>query len=267
MSAFELAQVFSNVTNRLITEFETHPDLYEKVDVETITSEGWLIKFCVFLEKMTEDQAYDTIVRILKWRKTKSFADKLDTDFPKELYETGAAFPYNQDKDGNLTLCFRLDRRLSQWGGKVAKKFLLHQLSKVDKLANGNSRFVVLVDYSNSQLAYSDQYLVFYLFKLARHFPACRYFIHYNANPLTKRMIQYTYRKPIDKFAEKKQIFDHFHDKYLPQYLGGTCNNPIGESPADCVSIVDCYESLGIDKKSAVKRRDQLAKQNLVATR
>ena len=257
MSAFELANVFSNVTNRLITEFEAKPDLYEKVDTETITSEGWLIKYCVFLEKMTEEDSFQLITKILKWRKTKSFAEKTDADFPKELFEIGGAFPYTQDKDGNCVLVLRLDRRLSRIG-KLAKKFLLHQLNKVDKQANGNNKFVVLVDYTNS--SYQDQWLVFYLFKMMHHFPCCKYFIHYNASAVTKRLIQYTYRKSIDKFAEKKQIHDHFHDKYLPQYLGGTCTKSTTEIPKESMSIVDCYQTLGINKKSALKHKDQLSK-------
>ena len=259
MSAFELANVFSNVTNRLISEFEEHPELYEKSDIDTITSEGWLIKYCVFLEKMSEEDSVQMITKILKWRKTKAFADKTDADFPKEMYEIGCAFPYTQDKDGNCVLVFRLDRRISQMG-KMAKKFLLHQLNKVDKQANGNNKFVVLVDYSNSTMAYSDQKLVFYLFKLMRHFPACKYFIHYNANPITRRLIQYTYRKSIDKFAEKKQIFDHFHDQYLPQYLGGTCPKPVAEAPKESQSIVDCYQNLGMNKKVALKRKESMKK-------
>lgn len=259
MSAFELANVFSNVTNKLISEFEAHPDLYEKNDIETITSEGWLIKYCVFLEKMTEDDSVRLITDILKWRKTKGFADKTDADFPKEMFELGAVFPYTQDKDGNIVLCFRLEKRLSRFG-KLAKKFLLHQLNKVDKQANGNNRFVVLVDYSNSAMAYSDQNLVFYLFKVMRHFPACRYFIHYNANSITKRLIQHTYRKSMDKFAEKKQIFDHFHDQYLPPYLGGKCDKSTIDTPKESPSIVDCYQSLGINKKSALKLKAQIDK-------
>ena len=259
MSAFELANVFSNVTNKLISEFEAHPDLYEKNDIETITSEGWLIKYCVFLEKMSEEDSVKMIIDILKWRKTKSFADKTDADFPKEMFELGSVFPYTQDKDGNVVLCFRLDRRLSRFG-KLAKKFLLHQLNKVDKQANGNSRFVVLVDYSNSSMALNDQQLVFYMIKMMRHFPACRYFIHYNAGSITKRLIQYTYRKSTDKFAEKKQIFDHFHDAFLPQYLGGTCAKAVNETPKESKSIVDCYQSLGINKKSALKLKEQLDK-------
>ena len=259
MSAFELANVFSNVTNRLITEFEAKPELYEKSDIDTITSEGWLIKYCVFLEKMSEEDSYQLIIKILKWRKTKSFANKTDADFPKELFETGGAFPYTQDKDGNCVLVFRLDRRLSQMG-KLAKKFLLHQLNKVDKEANGNSKFVVLVDYTNSQMAYHDQYLVFYLIKLMQYFPCCKYFIHYNASAITKRLIQFTNRKSIDKFAEKKQIHDHFHDQYLPKYLGGTCTKSITESPKESLSILDCYQSLGMNKKSALKHKDQLTK-------
>jgi len=102
--------------------------------------------------------------------------------------------------------------------------------------------------------------LVYYLFKLVKHFPACRYFIHYNANPITKRLIKYTYRKTIDKFAENKQIFDHFHDAFLPQYLGGTCAKSITESPSESVSILDCYQNFGFNKKSAVKHRQHLEK-------
>jgi hypothetical protein len=259
MSAFELAQVFSNVSNKLFAEFEKNPDLYETNDIQTITTEGWLIKHTVFLDKMKEDDALALIIQILRWRKTKDFANKTDDYFPSELYEIGCVFPYNQDKDGNLVLYFRLDRRLSLLG-KLAKQFLLYQLSKIDKMANGNNRFVILVDYSNSVMSYGDQYLVFHLFKLVKHFPACRYFIHYNASPITKRLIKYTNRKNVDKFAEKKEIFDHFHDAFLPQYLGGTCAQAINNIPSESVSILDCYQKLGLSKKLAIRRKEQLEK-------
>lgn len=259
MSAFELAQAFSNVTNKLISEFDANPNLYEQCDIDTITSDGWLIKYCVFLRKMSEEDSVALIMRTLQWRKSKGFADKTDDYFPKELYELGCVFPYNQDKDGNRLLYFRLNRRLSAMG-KLAKDFLLHQVNKIDKMANGNNRFLILIDYTDAALAYNDQYLVFYLFKLVKHFPAFKYFIHYNTNPIIRRLIKYTSRKAIDKFAENKQIFDHFHDAFLPQYLGGTCAQSIKECPTDSQSILDCFQNLGLNKKLAIKRKQHLDK-------
>ncbi|XP_054158830.1 motile sperm domain-containing protein 2-like [Oppia nitens] len=266
MSAFELAQVFSNVTNRLIQEFDSNPQLYEPVDMDCITSEGWLIKYCIFLEKMSETDAYNLISRTLKWRKLKGFAGKVDTDFPRELYQMGSVFQYNQDKDGNLVMIVRLDRQLGRLvpgasSRRLAKQFLAHQLDKLDKSANGNNRFVVLVDYTGTgSLALTELQLVLYLIRLVRQFPACRYLIHYNQGPVARHMVQSTYRKSMDKFAEKKQIFDHFHDRYLPQYLGGTCTQSMVDTPAQSPGLVDCCDKLGINRKLVIKHRDQLAK-------
>lgn len=259
MSAFELAQEFSSVSNKLRSEFEANPELYETNDIESITRDGWLIKYAIFIAKLKEEDAIRMILNVMKWRKTKKFANKTDSDFPSELYKIGAAFAYNQDKDGNLVLFLRIDRKLSLIS-KLGQQFLLHQLDAIDKRANGNCRWIVVVDYSDVRLASTDLPLVYYLMKVIKHFPVCRYIIHYNANTLINKMIKYTHRKMIDKFAHNKQIFDHFHDAFLPQYLGGTCPQSMSTAPSDAVSIQECYDKLGFNKKTALKYKQKLDK-------
>lgn len=98
MSSLEKAHIFSDVSAKLVLQYESDKSIFEKEDLDRVITDGFLIKEAVFTEKLNEQEAIERVSDILKWRKSYGITRRKDDYFPLEFYQLAFMFPYNKDK-------------------------------------------------------------------------------------------------------------------------------------------------------------------------
>lgn len=170
------------------------------------------------------------------------------TDFPAEFFQLGALFAYEQDRQGHLTLHFRLKfiRRVKDLRpvSEMFSAFLIHQL---DQISNARG-WTLVADFADCGLHNADLDLLrHFIWLLKTHFPSSlarvlvvdlpwvlRAFCTLLARcvPANDRhLLQITNRRQLTNFIESEN---------LPEYLGGTCTRAyfgLHLAPAECLTM------------------------------
>jgi len=257
----EAAIRYSNVTSRLVKEFQDNPTSYDKLDVDNVLVNGWLLKNAVFECIMTEDEVFENITTTLKWRKSTNLNSFDDEYFPKEFYEMGIVFPCNKDKINNSLLFLRLSafnklRPLK----KLLKQFTFHQMTKMDYAEKG-ANWDLVIDYTDSGLINFE--IDFILRKIDKHFNSIRYIIHLNTNVLERSLVTLKSRKMNisikHKFCSSLYLSRYIDEEQVPKVCGGGFDNKM-DVPDETKAFMEVYERYGLTKKYAENGVKELQK-------
>lgn len=82
-------------------------DFYTE-DIEDAKCNDFTIRRFLVLNDGKPDAALSSLLDAFRWYKKMSFREMKDNYFPAEVYQVGAVFPYEPDKDGRSTIYVRM---------------------------------------------------------------------------------------------------------------------------------------------------------------
>lgn len=89
-------------------EYESKKELYESDDYDIIKENDYSVWRYLDEKDGDADEAYQMLVKSMRWRKQMDVKNLRDTDFPRELFRIAANHIYVKDKSGLITYYNRL---------------------------------------------------------------------------------------------------------------------------------------------------------------
>lgn len=239
---------------------------YYPEDIEKIRSEDWFVKRFLLARGRKVDDAVAMMFDALKWRKSEDIRNLRPTYFPDEMFKISAMFLYQPDREGNLTVYFRVRYilRIPELLPTL-KKFGNLLLYRVDEASAAGHGITGVADFQGTGLQNADIDLLFYSIQTLRnYFPAGINHILIVDLPwvlracwgLAKSWLPESKRKMVE-FITRKEIRQFIDPENLPDFMGGNCQLPYKGSkvaPVGCPSARQfCIDQLGLSEKVADK--------------
>lgn len=182
------------------------------------------------------------------WRKEVRLRHLRPNDFPAEFFQLGALFAYETDRDGHLTLHFRLKfiRRVRDLRA-VSERFAAYLIHQLDELSNGRG-WTLVADFADCGLHNADLDLLrHFIWLLKTHFPSSMARVLVVDLPwvlrafctLLARCVPASDRHLL-QITNRRQLVTFFELDNLPSYLGGRCARPyfgLDQAPAECLPV------------------------------
>jgi hypothetical protein len=110
-----------------------YPDQYYQQDVDLIKSSNWTLLRFLHLEKSNVDKAFQSLDKAMKWRKEFGVLDLSESDFPKEIYQSGCVFIYEKDLNDNPVIIIRAKglKKIKSWVPTL-NKYMVFLFEKID---------------------------------------------------------------------------------------------------------------------------------------
>jgi len=205
------------------------------------------------------------IVDALKWRRSEDIRNLKPTYFPDDLFKISSMFIYAPDKEGNLTVYFRVRYilRIPELVSTV-KKFGNYLLYHIDVATQGNG-ITGVADFQGTGIQNADIDLLFYSINTLRsYFPAGINHILIVDLPwilracwsMAKSWVPEKGRKMVE-FIQRKELTNFIDKENLPDFMGGTCSLPYKGNrvvPKGSPTTYDfCTQTLSLPPKTAEK--------------
>lgn len=239
---------FVNQVRELFLEkYKQEPELYYKDDVKQVEEMQFLMQRCIISKRKDVKESLNMLVNMLKWRKHVRLRELADQDFPVEYFTLGAAFVYEPDKYGNMTLYIRTQLLKAEPELKASfKEFIAYLMYQIDDSVLGNSWSVVFDLTNTSWSNYDIDLLMHFLTLLKDYFPvSVDYVLAINfpwvmsaAWTLAKRLIP-PERRDVVIFIQSSSIFTYIDEQNVPDFLSGQCKTPYREAPKGCLGVVE----------------------------
>ncbi|XP_054156832.1 motile sperm domain-containing protein 2-like [Oppia nitens] len=237
----------------LTERYAKQPELYDECDIQKLRSTDWPVWRFLRTERYNAETALEKLDRCLRWRRESDINYKRGEDVPKEFYEIGGMFTYNEDRDGTCVIYMRIKVNLKIARlNRYIKDFMTFVIDRVDQRTN-ESGFVVLIDLTDAGLRNADLDLCSHLIHVLRfYFPeALKHCIVYNLPwilrsfwPVVRMWIPNRHQHLV-RFANKDEIQDYIDSEQLPKYLGGRCKRRFAEPPDGCRSVREISDNWG----------------------
>jgi hypothetical protein len=202
------------------------------------------------------------------WRKEVRLRHLRPNDFPAEFFQLGALFAYEADREGHLTLHFRLKfvRRVRDLR-PVSERFSAYLIHQLDQLSNGRG-WTLVADFADCGLHNADLDLLrHFLWVLKTHFPSSLARVLVVDLPwvlrafctLLARCVPASDRHLL-QITNRRQLSTFIANENLPPYLGGVCTRPyfgLDRAPAECLSMAAfAYEKLRLNDSAIARLMD-----------
>jgi len=170
-SAEEMVEIRQLVTSGL---GEIGPEEVEQTDVEKISSDDvYLAKFFRHVFEAPGEQteaAAKMILNTLKWRKAQEANSIKEADFPPGIFEKGALFSRNRDKDGRKLLVFCVFKHIKgQEKMEDMKRFFVYMLERLYREEKGE-QLTLLFDCRGAGLKNMDMEFVQFIIGTIKDF-------------------------------------------------------------------------------------------------
>ena len=144
--------IVSRIRERFLVESERDSQLFHEIDVNRVRTDDWQIERYVN-EYATEDQAYEALVKTLKWKKEFGVHERSDQYFPRECFENIGAYMYGKDKDGRNIQWekTRNERNISELN-LLFRQYIAHTMEKID-VECGSKGVTVITDSNGAGLS------------------------------------------------------------------------------------------------------------------
>lgn len=253
--------LIDKLREKFLTEFSTRRDCFDSIDFENVELNDWFIMRFLIHTGLDEDAAYEMIVNAMFWRKEQDLRSVRDNYFPDLFYQTGGLFAYEPDKCGRPTLFVRVKyvKKLPELSATM-KKFLIHQIFKIDEQSNGNG-WALIFDFTDAGVSNCDLDLVSFLIMILRtYFPVgVHYLLTFELpwilNAFSKLVMSWMpmESRELMKFVDKNTIIDYIDKENLPDFAGGSCKRLYRDVPEGCPTAEIFGEVIGISPKSVKK--------------
>lgn len=234
-----------------------HEDEYDTHDIEKIKNDDWILKRFLIAAYKNEDEAIERMSTALKYLKSRDVYNVTDSLFPREFFETGALFVYEEDRTGVPSLIMRL-KFLKKTPELIEhmKDFCIYQIWKLDNATNGRG-WMLVFDFAdcNYQLYQHVDLLHFFVTSMHTYFPAGMDYVLVLDLPwiltslwsLARRWIPEKRREMV-QFCTRDTLTDYFDESHLPPVLGGTCKRKFKIAPEDSKTAHQHGLDMGLEK-------------------
>lgn len=126
------------VRDLFIEENQLNYDLYDDCDVKKVLQCDWTVRRYLIACDSNVEKAFIMLRDSMRWRKQYGVNARSDDSFPIEFYKLGAFFPYNRDKEGNITIFLRI-KFYKKWPriSDYIKELFVHVINKIDAQTEG----------------------------------------------------------------------------------------------------------------------------------
>jgi len=238
--------------------YSGHEEEFYDEDIKKITDDDWYIKRFIIAAYKNLDEAAVKLAAAMKWRKEQGVRKWKALDFPREFYETGALFIYEEDKHGAPALIMRLKfiKRIPEMMDFM-KRFGIYNCFHIDEQTNG-SGWVLVLDFSDcSYSSYQNiDLLHYFITTMHSYFPAGMDYVLSVDLPwvlssfwgLVKMWVPEK-RRDMVQFCSKSSLLEYFDASNLPPVLGGYSKKKYKTCPDNCPSAFDVGMEMGLDKE------------------
>ncbi|XP_033743770.1 motile sperm domain-containing protein 2-like isoform X2 [Pecten maximus] len=234
-NAGKLRKVYYDKYN--VTDF-LDKRLYDQRDVDNVASNDLYVSQFIRSFETMEDAA-NRLHETMKWRKETEVNDLQETTFDRWIYDVGALFYCNHDKDGRKVLVIRVKYHKKD-AEKLpgVKKFLAYHIETVYK-EDPTKELVILFDMSEAGLSNLDMELIKFvitcfkiyyptllgymlIFEMPWLFNAAWKIIKAWLSPQAIQKIKFVGKSDIQEYINKDQLMEHmggtdkFQFKYVP---------------------------------------------------
>lgn len=218
---------------RFEEELTNNSLLYHPNDVERVRKEDWQVKR--FLDEYeNEDQAFNELLKSLKWKKEFGIHERDDQYFPKEFWELNGVEIIGQDNQKRYIQCesYRNQKTFKELK-EVVLHFIAHQLERVDKMA-GENGFTLLMDCNGAGVSNVDIELIKFKLSIINYYPGSLKQmlvadLPWLLNPVMSMIVGLLNAKLKEMvvYAKGKELSKYMNPDILPKALGGKRDKPI----------------------------------------
>ena len=250
-----IMEIIEEVRERIKEEFESYPDLYDKVDIDRVENEEWSVYRFIKICKNVPDETFKLLKINLKWRRMSGVNLFTEKDFPIEFIKAGLIFSSGVDKNQRQVLYIRAKvyRNIPQLQ-ELFKLFIIFSINKIDRIAGPNGYSLVFdltgVSLSNANM----EFLKFLINILSEKFIyGLRYVLVYN-QPFILRPLWSIAKlwlgegKKFIKFVKGNGIKEEIDLTQLPRYLGGISEIDLTISSEGCKPLKDLASKYGFSE-------------------
>ncbi|XP_060064841.1 motile sperm domain-containing protein 2-like [Ylistrum balloti] len=233
-NAGKLRKVFYDKYN--VTDF-VEKNLYDQRDVDNVASNDLYVRQFI-RDFETLEEAANRLHETMKWRKELEINDLRETMFDRWIFDVGAIFWCNHDKDGRRVLIIRvkLHKKDTEKLHGV-KKFFAYHLEAIYK-EEPTKEIVMLFDMSEAGLSNLDMELIKYVitcfkvyypvllgymlvYEMPWLFNAAWKIIKAWLSPQAIKKIKFVGKSDIQEYINKDQLMEHMGgtDKFVFKYI------------------------------------------------
>lgn len=215
----------------VLREFENHPELFAKADIDRIRKDDWFVKKFFIYKRRDVHSAAAKLLETLKWRKAEGAHDVKVSDLPDIYHRLGSFFLYEPDKNGREVFYARIKHyRRNNDLRPLVIKFGIALGCKIERESpNG---IVLVMDFKDFQLtrAFDLEIIRLLTTTLLSHFPLLTREIYITNLPgllqkfssIVMNLVPTMARSRV-KFLSEKMLKDYIDIDKIPDCLGGTC--------------------------------------------
>lgn len=229
----KLIQIVRDKFIKLIEEKSVCSDIYD-ADIADAMNNDFTIRRFLVLNDGKPEAALESLLKAFKWYKEMSFRDMKENYFPAEVYQFGAIFPYEPDKDGRSTIYARMKctARIPELVDAI-KHYVSFLLWKVDQESRERG-WVVITDFEGSSFSGWDLDLARYFAIVMRYyFPTGLHLkicidigiVWRGLWIMMKDILPKKFSKML-LFLPRHELTKYIPNENIPRFIGGTCERP-----------------------------------------
>ena len=259
------AHLVAELRDKFLQEYEKEKDFYHKNDIRKVSTDDWYVKRFLLARNRDVKESCQMMMDALKWKKSEGIHDLVGSYFPEEQFKLSSMFVYAPDREGNITIYFRVKYVIKHPElVPMLKKFGNYILQIVDEETNG-SGISVLADFADTGIQNAEVDLLLDAINIMRsYFPFGINHIILVDLPwvlravwgMVKGWVPHNRRKLVE-FVSRQDLHKVVDRTNLPDFLGGCCTIPYGGSkvvPLGCPTMYRFVtDTLGLSEKTAEK--------------
>lgn len=252
-------------TRRLLRErHELNPESFYEHDYKRMLEDDWTVTRFLLRRRLDPKRTAKLMEECGKFRRQYLMSEIGLWEFPREFHQSGGLFRYKPDRVGNQTLYMRVKmyRRVPEISD-VFKTFILCVLEQCDVL-NGGRGTAVIFDLTQAGLQNVDLGFLYWLLNSFRNYcpKGVSYILVYNLPwflsatcKLAMTWLSETNRRSL-RFVQGAEIENFIARDQLPDYLGGTCEQPYRVIPAGSRPAIEVCDRHDLTPAQALKIKD-----------
>ncbi|XP_054163780.1 uncharacterized protein LOC128961555 [Oppia nitens] len=158
------------IRKNFLLEVSNSPDLYDKIDVERVSTEDWEIERFILCHKNI-DKAFEELIKSIQWKKSYGLHDRDHTYFPKELVHIFGYEKFSRDTDGRVVgwIAGSRYKKIGQFSPLIYQ-YGFYVVEMIDRMA-GNKGWTVVADHHGAGLANVDMNLFYMGLEALKYYP------------------------------------------------------------------------------------------------
>lgn len=269
LDLLNISQVAVNeVLEMFLKEAKDNPELYIAEEVQLVQLNS-RIKRILWIKNNNVNDAYESLVNTMKWRKMIDMNSLDESDIPRQLFQIGCIFPYGKDKNGSKLLIFRVNmhKQFTQWS-YILKRYILYLIECEDKLLISNESKGLTIVFDCQRVELENVNLLLLEFIIAK---ICNYYTGLLNSILVYKMpvrFNWTFNGlqsflPIQLtniaylVNNYEQLLDHVDMEELPDFMGGSNQLPYRTSPPNAPTFQEYAQRFNLNADEYIEHLEQ----------